>query len=115
MAKWEESKHPRDDDGKFTDKGQGTPAERKRLEEMGILNPKGKQIELPKQEYAELCSAIRTKLANKIPKSGGMLYKNSYYRYNYNKQKEKIVCIGKIAIEGNEDMIKYLEELNDKR
>lgn len=36
MAKWEESKHPRDDDGKFTDKGQGTPAERKRLEEMGI-------------------------------------------------------------------------------
>lgn len=36
MAKWEESKHPRDDDGKFTDKGQGTPAERKRLRDLGI-------------------------------------------------------------------------------
>lgn len=36
MAKWEESKHPRDDDGKFTDKGQGTPAERKRLKDLGI-------------------------------------------------------------------------------
>ena len=36
MNNWEESKHPRDAEGKFTDKGQGTPAERKRLEEMGI-------------------------------------------------------------------------------
>lgn len=35
MSNWEESKHPRDSEGKFTDKGQGTPAERKRLEEMG--------------------------------------------------------------------------------
>ena len=34
MSNWEESKHPRDTEGKFTDKGQGTPAERKRLEEM---------------------------------------------------------------------------------
>mgnify|MGYP005793675537 CR=1 FL=1 len=40
MNSWEESKHPRDADGKFTDKGQGTPAERKRLEEMGILSNK---------------------------------------------------------------------------
>lgn len=36
MSNWEESKHPRDAEGKFTDKGQGTPAERKRLEELGI-------------------------------------------------------------------------------
>lgn len=35
MSNWEESKHPRDAEGKFTDKEQGTPAERKRLEEMG--------------------------------------------------------------------------------
>ena len=35
MSNWEESKHPRDAEGKFTDKGQGTLAERKRLEEMG--------------------------------------------------------------------------------
>ena len=35
MAQWEENKHPRDDDGKFTSGG-GTPAENKRLEEMGV-------------------------------------------------------------------------------
>jgi len=32
---WEENKHPRDNDGKFTSGG-GTPAEHKRLKEMGI-------------------------------------------------------------------------------
>ncbi len=35
---WEENKHPRDSDGKFTDGG-GTPAENKRLEELGIIKP----------------------------------------------------------------------------
>lgn len=35
MAQWEENKHPRDEDGKFTSGG-GTPAENKKLEEMGI-------------------------------------------------------------------------------
>lgn len=35
MAQWEENKHPRDEDGKFTSGG-GTPAENKRLEEMGV-------------------------------------------------------------------------------
>ena len=32
-----------------------------------------KILQLPPQEYAELCSAIRTKYANKIPKDGGIL------------------------------------------
>ncbi len=42
MAQWEENKHPRDDDGKFSSGG-GTPAEHKRLEEMGVGNgDKGK-------------------------------------------------------------------------
>lgn len=45
MNNWEESKHPRDAEGKFTDKGQGTPAERKRLEELGILSNKKVSIE----------------------------------------------------------------------
>lgn len=39
MAQWEENKHPRDEDGKFTSGGgsqSGTPAEYKRLQEMGI-------------------------------------------------------------------------------
>ena len=37
MANWEENKHPRDEDGKFTSDG-GTPAEHKKLKEMGIEN-----------------------------------------------------------------------------
>ena len=69
-----------------------------------------KILQLPPQEYAELCSAIRTKYANKIPKDGGILYKNHYYRYNYNEQQEKIVCVFKVTIEGNEDKIKSMEE-----
>lgn len=35
MAQWEENKHPRDGEGKFTSGG-GTPAEKQRLKEMGI-------------------------------------------------------------------------------
>ena len=34
---WEESKHPRDDEGRFTSKN-GTPAEHKRLREKGIIS-----------------------------------------------------------------------------
>ena len=113
MSNWEESKHPRDAEGKFTDKGQGTPAERKRLEEMGI-QISNEPLVLPKQEYAELCSAIRTKFANKIPKSGGMLYKDSYYVYNYNKHEERIVCVDKYEIKGNEDLIAYMEKNYDR-
>lgn len=36
MTQWEESKHPRDEGGKFTSGGGGTPAEHKRLKELGI-------------------------------------------------------------------------------
>lgn len=36
---WEESKHPRDDDGRFTNKN-GTPAEHKRLRELGLDDEK---------------------------------------------------------------------------
>lgn len=50
MNSWEESKHPRDTDGKFTDKGQGTPAERKRLEEMGIISHKKESQKLSAEE-----------------------------------------------------------------
>ena len=36
---WEESKHPRDDDGRFTSKN-GTPAEHKRLRELNLEDEK---------------------------------------------------------------------------
>lgn len=65
---------------------------------------------LDKQEYAELNSAIRTKYANSIPKEGTMLYGNNYYMFSYNKPQEKIVCRFKIAISGNEEKIRKIEE-----
>lgn len=65
---------------------------------------------LDKQEYAELNSAIRTKYANSIPKEGAMLYGNNYYMFSYNKPQEKIVCRLKIAISGNEEKIRKIEE-----
>lgn len=47
---WEESKHPRDDDGRFTSKN-GTPAEHKRLREKGIIS---------KEEEKELNHKVRS-------------------------------------------------------
>ena len=108
MNDWQEDKHPRDNDGKFTSKGGGkelTPNESKRLKELNITN-KAKPIQLPPQEYAELDSAIRTKYGNKIPKIGAALYKDSFYVYNYSKRQEKMVCTFKVQIQGNEDLIK---------
>lgn len=60
MSNWEESKHPRDAEGKFTDKGQGTPAERKRLVEMGIGDSKKLTFkETLKQEEIENSRIIK--------------------------------------------------------
>ena len=38
-----------------------------------------------------------------------MLYKDSYYVYNYSRKDERIVCRKKIAIEGNEERIAKYE------
>lgn len=48
---WEESKHPRDDDGRFTSKN-GTPAEHKRLREKGIIS---------REEEKELNNKVKSK------------------------------------------------------
>lgn len=105
-GEWDESEHPRDNDGKFTDKGNSHYSSNQK---MNNNKHKKKVLTLPKQEYAEVCSAIRTKYADKIPKNGYILYKNDFYVYNYNKQNYKIVCLNKIKIEGNEEYIRYLE------
>lgn len=70
-----------------------------------------KIVELPKEEYAGLCSAIRTKYADKIPKKDYILYKDSCYVYNYDKDAERLVCVNKIDIIGNEERIKSIMEV----
>lgn len=69
-------------------------------------------VELPKQEYAEFCSAIRTKYANKIPARGTLLYGDSYYAFTHNKKEEKTLCRFKIPILGNEEKINEWEGYN---
>lgn len=81
--------------------------------EKSLINKiKNDIVELPKQEYAEFCSAIRTKYANKIPAKGTLLYGNNYYVFTHNKKEEKSLCRLKIPILGNEEKINEWEGYN---
>ena len=83
---FEENKHSRDKDGKFTSKGNESNKEyRQNTDYKQILEdkynselpskPKKKNyIELPKKEYGQMCSAIKTRYTNNIPKNSGILY-----------------------------------------
>ena len=57
-----------------------------------------------------MCSAIRTRHANKIPKNSGILINDTYYQFIYKKNIEQILCINKIKIENNEEIIKQMEQ-----
>jgi len=68
---------------------------------------------LPTKEYGELCHAIRTKYANRILGEGAILYKNHYYRYTFDAEQQRIYCVDKIPIVGNERLIAgYMEVEN---
>ena len=123
MAQFDESKHPRAKDGKFTGKGnegnkeyrQNTSYEEitktQKLDDKLPSKPKkSRYLELPKKEYAQMCSVIRTLYTNKIPKNSGVLINDTYYQFVYRKNIEQILCINKIKIEGNEEIIKIMEQ-----
>lgn len=79
-----------------------------------ISAKRSKVMNLPKKEYAEVCSAIRTKYGNKIPTKGDLFNGDYYYIYKYSKQNEQILCTEKIKIDGNEWYISMLQgEDND--
>ena len=65
---------------------------------------------LSTKEYGELCHAIWTRFANKIPKDGFILYKDHFYRYTYDDETQRIYCEFKVLIVGNERLIKGLME-----
>lgn len=114
---WEEDKHPRASDGKFTDKADGTPAEHKRLRELGIdLKPLSEKsiIELPKEEYGQLCHEILTWYTNKIPTNGSIFIGNNYYCFSYSKSQNRIVCNLKLDIDKYSQEINMLEEINNE-
>jgi len=60
---------------------------------------------LDTEEYAGLCSAIRTRYGNKIPKEDFILYRNHFYVYTYNRKLHKIIFEWGVEIAGNEDFI----------
>ncbi len=66
---------------------------------------KQKSIFLSKEDYAKLCSIVKTKYTNKIPKTGYVFDDKHFYRFEYNKNMEKIICKGVLQIEGNENLI----------
>ena len=70
-------------------------------------------IWLDTKEYGEVCRAIRTKFANKIPDKGNMLYGNHFYVYTHGRYSHKIVYKLKIEIEGNEDFIAKKMEVDE--
>jgi len=60
---------------------------------------------LDTKEYAEVCSAIRTNNANKIPEEGYIFHSKHFYVYTHGRYSRKIIFELKIEIEGNEDYI----------
>jgi len=60
---------------------------------------------LSTKEYGELCHAIYSKFANRIPKDGFILYNNYFYMYTYDDETHRIYCQRKIEIDGNERLI----------
>lgn len=80
---WEESKHPRADDGRFTTKN-GTPAEHKRLREKGIENDKKTKKQsipdLPKRQEVKLTSV---KVIDNYLKIDNNLLKNQIIEDGY--------------------------------
>ncbi len=104
MAQWEENKHPRDDDGKFTSNG-GTPAENKRLEEMGIKTNNNFLTEEEKR-LEELGIEVDS---NKLSHSekGAIL---NYFSFESYKINEKLYTNAELDEQDNE-FIKKLDKL----
>ncbi len=105
---WREDEHPRDSNGQFAEKISNDNNINSSIIKSSKLYSNDKVIMLPKQEYAELCSAIRTKYTNKIPENGNLLYNDYFYCYNYNSNEERIIFNRKIKISGNEDLINLI-------
>lgn len=101
---FDESDHPRDEDGKFANGGGG-----------GRNSGKAKrrrEIRLERREYAQVMSAINeqyhAKYAGSRGKSRGAFVGNYYYRFKNNGFK-KYSIHAKMPIAGNEKMISRLE------
>jgi len=65
---------------------------------------------------SELCHAIRSRHANEIPNEDFILYKDNFYRYTFDRETQRIYCVDKTEIEGNEyDIALAMEVYNVRR
>ena len=108
---WDESKHPRDERGRFTSDGNGgehiaTPAEEKRLEELGISY---NGIYLSRQEYAKVSKQVAEIKANAVrnkkpvPKEEFVFTADNFYKVKISGN--GFMVIGWVEIENNEKII----------
>ena len=74
-----------------------------------VMSGKG-IVYLGKESYAKLCSAVKTKYGNKIPKKGKIFVGESLFCFKYSKRKEQILCTFELKIEGNEELIRNMTE-----
>lgn len=124
--RWDENKHPRDNDGKFASKGEVDYAKEyadrvkeqvakdqglyEKAKEVGNTTKNPKPLILPKKEYGELCSSIRTKYADKIPSRGTHYFDKHCYLFTYNKKTYQFLFVGKLEIEA---LKTWLEDWGD--
>lgn len=110
---WEEYKHPRDEDGKFTD-GNGTPAEQKRLKEIGIDNNNKEDFTLEIARLEEQLKPVKTEILSVIDKNGN----TRYLTRGYNNQNQLIIKLTDNPEEAlsikNRNGLEFKQKLIDK-
>ncbi len=117
-ADWREDDHPRDDDGKFTEKGDS------RTTSKSIVgtkpNSEQKSVKLSKRDYAIVYNARAQKFAQyrrneHIPKKDYVFTKDYFVVFN-NKGITDFSISKVIKIEGNEEKIAVLwREIDEER
>lgn len=119
---FDESKHPRDADGKFTDGAGGThratPAENERLRQLGIGERQPIQkIELSKQEYAVLRNEVvrKNSAQKRKAKPTNFAYTSNYFYIYLTNGGDSFVPLKQYDIEKDRDLINDWLELWGER
>ncbi len=95
---WEESKHPRDKDGKFSKSGENTS---RTGEKRGKVKRQRKVIQLPKAEYATVQHAFMTDVTREQREMRCLVKNIGNYRYTAVLREDGTRdIVGKVKIDG---------------
>lgn len=110
---FDESKHPRDEQGRFTEKQQEAAKVYDSRFASGVMggNKTGKQV-LSKAEYGSLRKEVMRKNAEQRGKvkSTNFAYTANYFYVYSTSGGDEFEVIQSFQIEGNEKLIKYMEK-----